>query len=98
MSRIAPADCHSMAELRTQIDALDQELFERFAERMTYIHRAAELKRGAGIPANVPERVDEVVGNARARAEAHGLDPELYGEFWRILVDAAIAEEERLGV
>jgi isochorismate pyruvate lyase len=98
MSRIAPADCHSMAELRAQIDLLDAELFERFAERMTYIHRAAELKRGAGIPANVPERVDEVVGNARVRAETHRLDPELYGEFWRRLVEAAIAEEERLGV
>ena len=98
MTRLAPADCHSMAELRTQIDSLDSELCERFAERMRYIHRAAELKRDAGIPANVPERVDEVVGNARARAEAHGLDPELYGEFWRKLVEAAIAEEERLGV
>jgi isochorismate pyruvate lyase len=98
MTRIAPADCHSMAELRMQIDSLDAELFERFAERMGYIHRAAELKRGAGIPANVPERVDEVVGNARARAEAHGLDPILFGTFWQMLVDAAIAEEERLGV
>ncbi|WP_224007724.1 chorismate mutase [Aureimonas sp. SA4125] len=87
-----------MAQLRAEIDALDTELFARFAERMRYIHRAAELKRAAGIPANVPERVDEVVGNARARAEAHGLDPALYGEFWRMLVDAAIAEEERLGV
>lgn len=87
-----------MTELRSQIDALDAELFARFAERMRYIHRAAELKREAGIPANVPERVDEVVGNACARAEEHGLDPDLYGEFWRRLVDAAIAEEERLGV
>jgi isochorismate pyruvate lyase len=98
MVRIAPADCRSMTELRAQIDSLDTELFERFAERMAYIHRAAELKRDAGIPANVPERVDEVVGNARTRAAAHGLDPELYGEFWRRLVEAAIAEEERLGV
>jgi chorismate mutase-like protein len=98
MTRLAPADCHSMADLRTQIDALDAEIFARFAERMRYIHRAAELKRGAGIPANVPERVDEVVGNAEAQAAAHGLDPTLYGAFWRRLVDAAIAEEERLGV
>ena len=87
-----------MAELRMQIDALDTEVFELFAERMTYIHRAAELKRDAGIPANVPERVDEVIGNARRRAEALGLDPDLYGEIWRMLVAAAIAEEEeRLG-
>ena len=98
LPRTAPAACQSMAELRAEIDSLDAELFERFAERMTYIHRAAELKRGAGIPANVPERVDEVVANARARAVSHGLDPELYGDFWQQLVAAAIAEEERLGV
>ncbi|WP_102958318.1 chorismate mutase [Mangrovicella endophytica] len=87
-----------MTELRAEIDAVDTALFDLFAERMRYIHRAAELKRGTDIPAEVPERVEEVVNNARARAEAHGLDPELYGRFWRELVAAAIAEEEvRLG-
>ncbi|MEF2072394.1 chorismate mutase [Consotaella aegiceratis] len=91
----APEDCTSMEELRAEIDRVDDALFDLFAERMTYIHRAAELKAGIGLPANIPTRVDQVVENARRRAAAHGLAPELYGSIWEKIVEAAIAEEER---
>ncbi|KAB0682092.1 chorismate mutase [Aureimonas leprariae] len=87
-----------MASLRRLIDAVDDELFDLFAERMACIHRAAEIKARDGIPANVPSRVTEVVNNARNRAEARGLDPDLYGRIWQSIVDASIAAEEgRLG-
>lgn len=97
-SRAAPADCGDMTELRVAIDLIDTELMALFAERMTYVHRAAELKKDVGIPADVPERVQEVVSNAAARAAAEGLDPMLYGDIWSRIVQAAIAEEKlRLG-
>lgn len=97
-SRAAPADCRDMSQLRAAIDLLDAELMALFAERMGYIHRAAELKKDIGIPADVPDRVQEVVANASARAKVAGLDPALYGDIWSRIVQAAIAEEKiRLG-
>lgn len=96
--RAAPADCRDMTELRAAIDLIDAELIALFAERLGYIHRAAELKKDIGIPADVPDRVQEVVSNAAARADALGLDPALYGDIWSRIVQAAIAEEKvRLG-
>ena len=62
---------------------------------MGSIHRAAVLKRGTSIPPDVPERVAQVVATARQNAEARGLDPDLYGDFWHALVEAAIGEEAR---
>lgn len=91
-----PSDCNSMADLRAEIDRIDGEIFDLFAERMRYIHRAAEIKRGSGIPADVPERVDEVIANARTHAAERGLDPDLYATFWERLVGAAIAVEKSL--
>lgn len=96
--RRAAGDCRDMTELRAAIDLIDAELIGLFAERMGYIHRAAELKKNVGIPAEVPDRVQEVISNASKLAEGHGLDPSLYGDIWSRIVQAAIAEEKvRLG-
>jgi chorismate mutase-like protein len=87
-----------MAELRIEIDRIDEDLIALFAERLGYIHRAAELKKGLGLPADIPERVAEVVANAGRMAEERGLEPSLYGDIWMRIVQAAIAEEKkRLG-
>lgn len=87
-----------MAELRVEIDRVDRELVALLAARAGYIDRAAELKAVLGWPARIGTRVEEVVANVRAAAEAQGLPPELLEGFWRQLVDWSIArEEERLG-
>jgi len=85
-----------MAELRQSIDALDRNLVETLANRFAYIDRAAELKSAAGLPARIPERVEEVLANIRAHAIELGLDPDLLEQFWRDMIDASIAREEDL--
>ncbi|MDY8109784.1 chorismate mutase family protein [Fulvimarina sp. 2208YS6-2-32] len=92
--RREPQDCETMGELRAEIDRVDAALFDLFAERMAYIHRAPAIKAPSNIPADVPERVRTVVENARRHAEARGLDPDLYGSFWERLVARAIETEE----
>ena len=69
------ADCATMAELRAEIDRVDAALVALLAERAGYIDRAAELKAALGWPARIEARVEEVVANVRARAEARGLPP-----------------------
>ncbi|MGI9369815.1 MAG: chorismate mutase [Ruegeria sp.] len=91
-----PQNCASMQQLRVQIDKLDRQLVALLTERTGYIDRAAELKTGAGLPARIPERVEEVVLNVRANADKAGLDPELAENLWRILIDWSITREERV--
>lgn len=92
----APQDCGSMEELRTEIDRLDRDLVALLATRAGYIDRAVALKQDNGWPARIPERVEEVVQNACATAEAQGLDPALIEALWRQLVDWSIAREARV--
>ena len=85
-----------MGELRAQIDSLDRHLIEMLKTRAGYIDRAAELKPGEGLPARIPDRVEEVVLRVRAASDRRGLDPDLAERLWRILIDWSIAREERV--
>ena len=89
-----PADCTSMAQIRAEIDRLDEDLVRLFAERAGYIDRAAEIKATVDLPARIEARVEEVVGNVRRHAETNGLPPELVEKLWRRLIDWSIAREE----
>ncbi|WP_299670020.1 chorismate mutase [uncultured Ruegeria sp.] len=91
-----PQDCNSMQELRVQIDKLDRQLIEMLVTRVSYIDRASELKPGEGLPARIPDRVEEVVQKVRAGSHEAGMDPELAERLWRILIEWSIAREERV--
>ena len=95
MAKTAP-ECTTMAEIRENIDRIDEALMALFAERWSFIGRAAEIKAGLGIPADVPERVKEVRDNARRNAAARGLDGAFYESLWARLIEHAIAHEEAL--
>ena len=93
-----PADCTTMAEIRAEIDRLDDDLVRLFAERAGFIDRAAEIKAGVDLPARIEARVEEVVANVRRHAESYGLPPELVEKLRRRLIDWSSAREEsRLG-
>jgi len=89
-----PGEIGTMTELRVEIDALDRQLVTLLAARARLIDRAAELKPGEGLPARITPRVEEVIGNVRAEAEAQGWDPDLAEAMWRQMVEWSIAREE----
>ncbi|WP_298938596.1 chorismate mutase [uncultured Ruegeria sp.] len=91
-----PQDCFSMQDLRAQIDQLDRQLIDMLVTRASYIDRATELKPEEGLPARIPDRVEEVVQRVRASSDALGMDPDLAEKLWRILIDWSIAREERV--
>jgi isochorismate pyruvate lyase len=88
-----PADCASMPEIRVEIDRIDRALMALFQERWGYIGRAAEIKKPAGLKADIPARVDEVRLNARRSAEMGGLDPDFYEDLWARLIQHSIEHE-----
>lgn len=85
-----------MAELRQVIDQLDGALIALLRRRQDCIDRAAVLKQGEDLPARIPARVDQVLENVRAAAQASGLDPKLSEALWREMIEWAIAREERV--
>lgn len=92
----ASSDCHTMQELRVQIDALDASIVAGLAARAGYIDRAITLKQAEDLPARIDERVEEVVERVRARAVAEGLDADLVEDLWRRLIEWSIVREEKV--
>ena len=89
-----PAECLTMADIRLQIDRVDAELVALFAQRVSYIDRAAVIKTDAGLPARIGDRVEDVVAKVRLHAVAHGLPPDKLEKLWRRLIDWSIEREE----
>ena len=89
-----PADCETMQDIRAEIDRIDVALISLLAERAGYIDRAAQVKTVVGLPARTVDRVEQVVANVRAEADARGLAPDLAEVLWRQLIEWSIAREE----
>ncbi len=87
------SECHNMPQIRAEIDRLDEELIALFAERWSYITRAAEIKKPIGLPARIESRVEQVVDNVKDLAHAQGLNVSTYEVMWRHLIESAIAHE-----
>jgi isochorismate pyruvate lyase len=85
-----------MSDVRRLIDELDEELVTLLAKRQRQIERAARIKPALGLPANVPERVEEVLAHVLGAARREGLSVEVAMTLWRTLIDWSICYEERL--
>lgn len=90
-----PDDCRTMADVRREIDRLDEQLVALVARRMGYIARAAEIKRRAE-DIRDDDRVEDVIAKVRAAARREGLGPEQAEKVWRVLVETSIRHEADL--
>lgn len=85
-----------MSDVRRVIDALDDELVALLAKRQRQIERAAKVKPALGIPARVPDRVDEVLARVLGAARREGLSVEVAMNLWTAIIEWSISYEERL--
>jgi len=97
MSARAPAECKDLAEVRVEIDRIDNALVDQIAERLGYVERAWQLKLQLRQEANVPWRNQQVIDKVRARASDRGVPPDLCEALWRQMIGWFIQyEEEKL--
>ena len=90
-------ECKDLAEVRVEIDRIDNALVDRIAERLGYVERAWQLKLQLGQEANVPWRNQQVIDKVRARASEKGVPPDLCEALWRQMIGWFIQyEEEKL--
>lgn len=79
---------------RNRIDALDDQIIDLLAERMSIIDEVAKVKCARDIPAVLEDRVEEVISRCASRAEEKGLDPELARRLYAVLVAWCCSVEE----
>ncbi|MGL5168717.1 MAG: chorismate mutase [Afipia sp.] len=84
-----------LADLRAVIDRIDRDIVALLAERVRCLDKVVAVKTRDGLPAAIPERVEEVVAHVRTEADAVGLSPDLAEKLWRSLIDWSIAYEDR---
>jgi isochorismate pyruvate lyase len=91
---LSPAE--EMADVRREIDAIDDEIVALLAKRQRQIERAAKVKPSLGIPARVPERVDEVLARVLGAAHREGFSKPLAMDLWTAVIEWSINYEEKL--
>ena len=81
-----------MADLRVEIDRLDERLVELLSQRQRYIERAAEIKAYRH-QIRDEARIADVLAKVSKAAETAGLEPKIAQAVWHTLVEASIKLE-----
>ena len=87
--------CGSLADVRANIDRVDEEIVELLAERAAYVRQAAQFKTDAAAVAD-PLRAERVVAQARGFALDRDLDPDLIEGIYRELIAGFIRLEQNV--
>jgi isochorismate pyruvate lyase len=92
MTRVKPADCTDMAEVRNGVDRLDEEIVALLAERFRYMAAAARIKPERG-QVRDEARKAEVIANARRAALTSDAPADRVAALYDALVESSIAYE-----
>lgn len=83
--------------LRAEIDDLDRELLQLFAQRLELVKRVGAVKHQHGLPIYAPERENEMLHARRNEAEKLGISPDLIEDMLRRLMRESYARENQYG-
>lgn len=86
--------CHSMEDVRRNIDALDDILVPLLVTRGGYMTQAARIKHDEN-QVRDEERIESIVARVRERAVQEGGEPEVIEAIYRSMMEAYIAYEHR---
>ena len=84
-----------LAACRRDIDGIDDAIVALLARRLAVVDRVIAHKLAAGLPAAIPDRIEEVVARVRGKALAQGLSPDVAENLWRQLIAETIAYERQ---
>ena len=81
--------CHTMADVRRNIDALDERIVALIAERSAYVAQAARIKQSASDIVD-PVRIEFIIDRVRAKARAAGVPEAVLEAAYRAMIAASI--------
>jgi isochorismate pyruvate lyase len=87
-----PEECASLAEVRAEIDRIDEQVVSLIAKRAGYVRTAARFKATESAVA-APERQAAMLDARRRWAEREGVDPDLIEKLYREMVAYFISHE-----
>lgn len=88
---------NELATLREQIDEVDQQLVELFAQRLKLVAKVGEVKNRQGISIYAPEREASMLAQRRVEAEALGVPPDLIEDVLRRVMRESYSSEKDVG-
>ena len=83
--------CESLAEVRENIDRIDNEIIKLIAERGGFVRQAAFKKNEDGVRDS--GRVEAVIAKARDKAAKYGAEPDVVETVYRNMIAAFISME-----
>jgi len=85
-------ECHSLTEVRDEIDKLDDQIVELIAKRNHYVKQAARFKNTIE-EVKAPERIDTVIQRLRHKALELDLSPNLVADLYKLMIDEMVETE-----
>lgn len=83
-----------LKDLRQKIDLLDDEIVELLGQRFEIVREVASLKAKKGIPAVLPDRIEEVKTRCAQIGAGQGLDPRFVTNLYEMIIAYACSLEE----
>ena len=93
--RKEPWQCRDMNEVRKEIDKIDHQIIELFADRMKYVEEIVRFKKDEK-SVIAAARKEQVISDRAAWAKGKGLDPEVFKRIYTLLVERNIEHELEL--
>ena len=90
-----PYECHSINEVRQEIDEIDQAIIGLIAKRYSFIQEIAKYKSTID-EIYAKDRYNTVISKRREIAVNHNLDPDLIEKIFRTMMDYFINEQLEL--
>jgi len=84
----------SILRWRTEIDAIDAQLFSLLSDRMKVVKQIGQFKKTEGITILQDERWNLIFSESLKKAEKHGLSSEFITNYLRAVHDESIDNQE----
>lgn len=90
-----PQNCHSLEEIRNEIDKIDEHIISLFAERHKYVEAIVRFKHDKDAII-AQERKDQVILQRKNWAEEKGLNADTFERIYTLLINSNIKHEMEL--
>ncbi len=85
-------ECHSLQEVRDEIDLLDADIVNLISQRSHLIRQAASFKNSVD-EVKAQDRIDTIMQNVRKKGIELNINPNMLSELFTIMIDEMVEME-----